>query len=162
MLRYFIKVNKTELFKMVLKALEANLSASVHAAQKTYEDATHEDAKAENKYDTRGLEASYLAGAQAKRAQELKDSLTILTLFKLPPKYKDARIALGRVVLLESEKKKLKIFLLPKGGGIKLQFEGAEIQVATPESPLGSALIGKSIEDTVIVNLTQYEITEVI
>lgn len=34
--------------------------------------ATHEDTKAENKYDTHGLEASYLARAQSERVLDLK------------------------------------------------------------------------------------------
>ncbi len=48
------------------------------AALATYEAATHEESKPENEYDTRGLEASYLAGAQAKRTAEIEELLIIL------------------------------------------------------------------------------------
>src|SRR5690606_41710128 len=50
--------------------LREDANAMLAAAQATREDATHEDNKAENKYDTRGLEASYLAEAQARQAEE--------------------------------------------------------------------------------------------
>ena len=39
------------------------------------EEATDEQSKAENKYDTRGLEASYLARGQSRQARETEAAL---------------------------------------------------------------------------------------
>ena len=40
--------------------------------------ATHEQSKAENKYDTRGLETSYLAHRQARQMMEMEAAITAL------------------------------------------------------------------------------------
>ena len=66
---------KAALLKQLAAKLEAELATIRAAAQATHAAATHPDAKAENKYDTRGLEASYLAGAQQERVAELEATL---------------------------------------------------------------------------------------
>ena len=48
------------------------------------EAATNEESKAENKYDTRGLEASYMAQAQSLRVSELKKDHYNLLRMALP------------------------------------------------------------------------------
>src|SRR4029079_11978947 len=53
------------------------------AAEAAREAATHEESKPENDKDTRALEASYLAGAQAARARELKAVLNALSFLPL-------------------------------------------------------------------------------
>jgi hypothetical protein len=45
------------------------------AARASHAEATHESSKAESKYDTRGLEAAYLAGGQARQVKEILDSI---------------------------------------------------------------------------------------
>ena len=61
------KINKSSLVDHIKKQLTEDFEILKAAALATYEDATHEESKPENEYDTRGLEASYLAGAQGKR-----------------------------------------------------------------------------------------------
>ncbi|MCC2679989.1 MAG: hypothetical protein K0R29_2565, partial [Pseudobdellovibrio sp.] len=51
-------MKKALLFQALTAELTKNLELALTAAQATYDIATHEDNKAENKYDTRGLEAS--------------------------------------------------------------------------------------------------------
>ena len=63
---------KQKILAKLREKLEAEMQVMISAALIAREDATHEESKAEDKYDTRGLEASYLAGAQAKRAAELQ------------------------------------------------------------------------------------------
>jgi transcription elongation GreA/GreB family factor len=36
---------------------------------------------------------------------------------------------------------------MPKGGGLHLQFEEKNIQVLTPQSPIGEMLLGKKLHD---------------
>lgn len=61
-------MDKKVLVDMVVEYLEKLLNALLDSAKEAKDAATNEESKAENKYDTRGLEASYLAGAQAERA----------------------------------------------------------------------------------------------
>jgi transcription elongation GreA/GreB family factor len=154
-------MNKSQIFELFKTELENNLKLAVQAAQNTYQDATHEDSKAENKYDTRGLEASYLAGAQAKRVTELKEALTVITILKLRTFNEDTPIAITALIELQSPEKNMWIFLVPKGGGQNINFENQHIQSVTPESPLGASLVGKNLDDEISLGSKVYLISQV-
>ena len=154
-------MNKILLFKELLREIENNLQLALNAAQNTYDIATHEENKAENKYDTRGLEASYLAGAQAERVRDLRETLTMVSTLAIKHFDSETKIALTALVQISSEEKNLWVLLLPKGGGQSFTFDKKQIQVITPESPLGRNLIGKQVEDEVQVKDKFYEITQV-
>src|SRR6267378_8477669 len=70
-------MNKKQLLKKIVEALRENLEMLHKAARASHAEATHESSKAENKYDTRGLEAAYLAGGQARQVKEIVDSIKI-------------------------------------------------------------------------------------
>lgn len=76
-------MDKKKLVAAICTQLELDLETQKAAALATYEAATGEESKAENEYDTRGLEASYLAGAQAKRVGEIEELLTIYKFVEL-------------------------------------------------------------------------------
>jgi transcription elongation GreA/GreB family factor len=48
------------------------------------------------------------------------------------------------VVELETERTLGTYFIGPRSGGLEVEFEGAEITVITPQSPLGQQLMGKN------------------
>ena len=155
-------MDKTGLFKHFRNKIAEELVAITEAAKNTYDIATHEENKAENKYDTRGLEASYLAGAQAQRVSEMKDVLMIFENFKIrdfSPKDVIANTALVEVSLND---KTSFVLIMPRGGGQTAFFEGQAVQVITPESPLGQILIGKQVGDLVTLTagqkIREYEI----
>jgi hypothetical protein len=50
-------MNKAQLVKQIVNRLSENLGLLEKAARASHAEATHESSKAENKYDTRGLEA---------------------------------------------------------------------------------------------------------
>lgn len=153
-------MDKQKLLDALLKDLKSNLDSLVEAAFVAKEAATSEESKAENKYDTRGLEASYLAGAQAKRAEEFQS--TIYKLQKLNFKMFDKNdvVTLSAIVkvVIDGEAGKY-FFLLPAAGGQKLTCEGETYHVITPESPVGRLFLGKKINDifSVKTNLKEFE-----
>ena len=61
--------------RQIIASLTESLGVLEKAARASHEEATHESSKAESKYDTRGLEAAYLAGGQARQAKEIMDSI---------------------------------------------------------------------------------------
>jgi hypothetical protein len=63
-------MNKRAVLKKIIAKLTGELEVYFRAAEYARAEATHEQNKAENKYDTRGLEASYLARGQSKQAAE--------------------------------------------------------------------------------------------
>jgi len=158
-------VNKKALIQYITRQISDELTAITQAAKNTYDIATHEDNKPENKYDTRGLEASYLAGAQAKRVNDMKDVLAIFE--NLPIKDFSNLSKIERTALVEvSHNDKVSfVLIMPKGGGQSVTFEGQPVQVITGESPLGQALLGRKAGDAVEVQtgalLREYEILSI-
>lgn len=142
-------MDKKALIKNLILQISNELEALKLAAQSTYNEATHEESRAENKYDTRGLEASYLAGAQAKRVDELSEALGILKTVHIREFERNDPIALTALVQIKQNEKRSFLLIMPKAGGQSLQFENQTIQVITPQSPLGALLIGKRVDDEI-------------
>lgn len=159
-------MNKKKLIHQLIEITKANLLAAIEAAQNTYDIATHEENKAENKYDTRGLEASYLAGAQAGRVADIKATLASYENIEVRTFTLDSKIALSALIEICTQEKNSFVLLMPKGGGQIVHFEKKQIQVITPESPLGRQLIGKNIGDVIEIPLgsskKEYEIINLI
>jgi tetratricopeptide (TPR) repeat protein len=63
------EMKKNELIQKIIASLAQSLANLQKGAQASHAEATHESSKAENKYDTRGLEAAYLAGGQARQGE---------------------------------------------------------------------------------------------
>ena len=68
-------MNKRVLIKKIVARLADELEVYFRAARASRAEATHEQSKAENKYDTRGLEASYLARGQSRQAAEIQAAI---------------------------------------------------------------------------------------
>ncbi len=133
---------KRELHAELVSIVAADLAVVERAHRATREAATHEEAKPENDKDTRALEQSYLARGQAKRIEELRAGVAALEGMRLVDPGEGAVAALGALVELSSESgDTMTVFVAPCGGGSKLA--GGTVQVVTPHSPLGRALLGK-------------------
>lgn len=141
------KPTRKALKEELLAALEQTLATLEAAHADAREGATHEQAKPENDKDTRALEQSYLARGQAQRIEALRAGLAALGTMSL------AAGAVGRVgALIEAEEDGAEVcfFLAPEGGGTRL---AGGVQVVTPASPLGRALLGKRAGDEVELKL---------
>jgi transcription elongation GreA/GreB family factor len=140
-------MNKSDLLKQIVSALADNLSVLDKAARASHFEATHESSKAENKYDTRGLEAAYLAGGQARVAKEIIDAINLYQ--EMTPRDFAAgdEIDIGAVVEVKNARDVSTYFIGPKSGGLEVQLDKKEIVVITPQSPLGQNLMGKKAGD---------------
>jgi transcription elongation GreA/GreB family factor len=134
-------VDKAALLAELIAKLGADLEALEHAQRAAQEGATHAEAKPENDKDTRAVEQSYLARGQAVRVEALRTGLVALERMALRALGAEAPAALGALITVEEDGKTRKFFVAPEGGGVELL--GGAVQVVTPKSPLGSALIGK-------------------
>lgn len=128
-----------------------------------HETATHEENIAENKYDTLGLEAAYLATGQARRAEAISHAMTHWRQFRPGPYDASKGIQLGALVcLVDSDEKQQHIFLGPDGGSMKLVNGSQFVQVISCEAPLGRAMLGKCEGDEVslqvALNRQQFEV----
>jgi transcription elongation GreA/GreB family factor len=140
-------MNKRAIIKKIIAKLVGELEIYFRAAQFSRAEATHESSKAESKYDTRGLEASYLARGQSKQAAELEAAIAEFE--KLPIKKfgPDDPINLGALVELENGGENFFYFIGPRAGGTEVLHDKKEILVITPQSPLGEQLFGKKSGD---------------
>lgn len=158
-------IDKLELVKALREHLEKELEVLKAAALATYEAATHEESKPENEYDTRGLEAAYLAGAQAKRAGEIEELLSICKFIEVKKFSDEAVISATALVEVEHLGKISYVFVMPKGGGVNFKFAGHTIQIVTPHSPLGEALVGLRVGDVASIEVSnvarEYEILSI-
>jgi hypothetical protein len=158
-------MNKNLLLREIVARLSDSLEVLEKAAQASHVEATHESSKAESKYDTRGLEAAYLAGGQARQAKEILDSIKLYRSLPLRAFASGDPIDLTAVVKLMLDGSSSMYFIGPKSGGLEVEFKGEEIVVITPQSPLGQNLMGKTAGQRWTAKLggstVKYEVVEV-
>lgn len=144
-------MDKQMIISLVRADLVAQHARALAAVAGAREAATGDDTRAENKYDTRGLEASYLAAGQTELVEELEWALGKLDAASfeiLPP---DGEIAPGALVLVEGELGRTAYLLAPAGGGIEVMTEeGLAVTVLGPDSPLRHQLLGKKTGESLV------------
>ncbi len=141
---------KAALVRELVERLEAALATARAAHTSAVEGATHDDARAENDKDTRGLEQSYVARGQAQRVAELEAAVAETGALALRTFGAGAAIAMSSLVTVDEDDGEQRFFIAPHGGGTVL---AGGVQVVTPSSPLGRALLGKRVDDEVELRL---------
>ena len=141
------QMNKRALIQKIVAKLTSELEVYFRAAQASRAEATHEQSKAESKYDTRGLEASYLARGQSKQAAELEVAIAEFERLDARKFAAGEAISVGALVELEIGGESSFYFLGPRAGGTEVVQEKKEVLVITPRSPLGAQLLEKKQGD---------------
>jgi transcription elongation GreA/GreB family factor len=145
-------VKKSALIESIIARLQAELAMLTQAALATHAEATDEENRAEDKYDTRGLEASYLAHGQSKAAEEA--ALALAQFQALAPKdfLPEEPVSIGALVVLQG-KEASRYFIGPRAGGTEAEHDGRTFMVITPHSPLGRQLMGRRQGETLQLEL---------
>jgi transcription elongation GreA/GreB family factor len=160
-------MNKQTVLHSIIDKLRIDLGVAQRAAQTAYETATHEENIAENKYDTLGLEASYLAAGQARRVEEIRQSLLLYQKLSLTPFDEQRGIQTGDLIALQNDSgAEQHLFLGPDAAGLKIQHDDLTITVITAKAPLGQSLLGKregdELEITVNGSRQSFEVTQIV
>lgn len=146
-------MHKALLLEKLLTALEGVRQGAIDAAMQASDTATHEENVAENKYDTLGLEAAYLAHGQTRRVAECEADVAAFKRLPVTDFDAGAAIATGALITLEDETgREQTLFLGPTAGGLKLRLDDRDIMVITRSAPLGKALLGHTAGDEVTIN----------
>ncbi len=132
---------KENLISLIQDQLEKAEEASESAKNLT----TEGDLKSDGKYDTRGIEAGYLAGAQAKRVEEIKQDKELLESIEFHEN--TDTVSIGSLVELELDGNIKKYFLSSASGGTLLNIEGEAILVISVFSPIGKELVNLPLGD---------------
>lgn len=146
-------VNKQAVLTKIIARLTDELALYHKAARSAHAEATHEQSKPENKYDTRGLEASYLARGQARQVAELEQSLHEFRGLLGKDFIPTAPVEVGALVQLVAGRERNFYFFGPRSGGTEVEHDGHEITVITPQSPLGAQLLGHRAGERLMLDL---------
>lgn len=154
-------MDKAQVIQTVIDALSQARDLAASAADQARETATARENIAENKYDTLGLEAAYLAHGQSNRVQQLSEEIIgFANLLESPP---SKVVTTGSLVALSSGKQTERWLLIgPGAAGLKVKVAQAEVVVVTPGSPAGQNLSGLEEGDNVKLGDTSYELQHVL
>ncbi|MBK7999493.1 MAG: GreA/GreB family elongation factor [Verrucomicrobia bacterium] len=140
-------MNKRALLKKIISQIEEELESYTRAARAAHAEATDPQNKAENKYDTRGLEAAYLAGAQSRQAAETQNAIESFQKLALKEFKAGELIDLSAFVEVETRGERMFFFVGPSKGGLEVDHNNKEVTVITPQAPLGQQLVGRKSGD---------------
>lgn len=137
-------MKKAALLDKIVAHLKGQVSRFAAAAETSRAEATDEENQAEDKYDTRGLEASYLAAGQSRQMAEMADALQQFATLVPTRFHATTPIDVGALVDLASKRETTRYFIGPAAGGTEIRQGPSTILVLTPQSPLGRQLIGRT------------------
>lgn len=133
---------KSALLEKIRADLRARLEVLTRAAVEAHAAATDPGSKAEGKYDTRSLEASYLAAGQARQVEELAEALRVFETLSLPDFDIEDPIDAGALVEADLSGSTVFFLMAPASGGLVVEQEGSEVTLLTPASLLYQKLLG--------------------
>lgn len=137
--------------RLIIEKLVHNVKRDLELATDAQESSSsfkfESDMKQESKYDTRSIEAGYLAQGQAKRVEELKLELKLIEEIPLHSFSPDDEIAVGALLDIELNKRKKLYFLSTTAGGTVLDINGEIVLVISVFSPIGSSVMGLKVGD---------------
>lgn len=136
---------KSDILEMIRVELRSRLERLAKAAMDAHAAATDPGSKAESKYDTRNLEASYLASGQARQVEELAEAVRIFETLVLPDFGMEDAVDAGALVEADLAGATEFFLLVPAAGGLGISHEGMEITLLTPESALYRKLLGMRV-----------------
>ena len=147
--RPLMKSVKFQLLEQIRAELRAQLERLSKAAIEAHAAATDPGSKAEGKYDTRSLEASYLAAGQARQVDELAEAVRIFETLVLPVFGMEDAIDAGALVEVDLAGETAFFLLVPASGGLVIPHEAWEITLLTPASGLYRKLLGMRPGDSI-------------
>lgn len=142
-------MTKADLIEAIRAELRARFERLSHAAREAHAAATDPGSKAESKYDTRSLEASYLAAGQARQVAELAEALRRFEACEARDFDIDDPIGPGALVETDLDGETGWFFLAPAAGGLTVELDGRPVTLLTAESPLFGKLAGLRTGDSV-------------
>ncbi|MCV2402974.1 transcription elongation factor GreAB [Marinomonas sp. C2222] len=144
-------MKKSDVLQIVKSELKNRLDTAKWAANQAHEAATSKESIAENKYDTFGLEASYLAHGQSQRVIECEDDWLQFNKVDFDLVYQQVAVwCLVQLVAIDDESVSERYFLISScAGGLKVELGSALVYLVTPSSLVGQKLMGKSVGDEV-------------
>ncbi|RLL51262.1 transcription elongation factor GreAB [Mariprofundus sp. EBB-1] len=156
--------DKQSFLQCIIEQLASDLLMLEQAVALARDTATHADCLGSSKYETMGLEASYLAQGQGTRLIEVERSLSYFKQITVNA-YTSEVMCSSMLLLADEQGLQQLLWVAAEAGGLKVHCGAIEVTVITPRSPLGRALMRKNAGDEVEVHIAgrtrHYEILDV-
>jgi len=149
-------MDKRFLVEQLSDKLRESATVARKAGQAAADEARDGATAAEKRENARvAQEYAGLARGQAARASRAQAEISTLESFRPGPLPRGARIELGAIVEVEDEGMGRTFFLAPVGAGVELTGPGGDgfLSVVTPLSPVGKAVLGRRVGETVEVTV---------
>ncbi len=149
-------MDKRFLVEQLAAKLRESATVARRAGQAAADVARDGATPAEKREDARvALEFSSLAKGQSERAARVVADLHKLDTFRPAALAPTAPISVGAIVEVEDESLGRTFFLAPVGAGVELTGPGGDgyLSVVTPVSPVGKAVLGRKVGDTIEVTI---------
>ena len=146
-------MDKSALRQAIIDKIQSDFDVLTRAAHMAREEATDEESKPKEEYETHAQEAAYLAESQAKLASELQASIALYKGMPMPDFSKNGQPAdTGALIRLEAgegARRDVWYFLGLRNGGVEVTVDNIPVTLVTPQSPLGRQLAGARAGDIV-------------
>lgn len=150
---------KKEIFDEIIKKLQKTLESTIEQADAVRDAAINAPGRNESRYDSTKEEMSYLSNALFKKAHDMQNIIKELVNFSLPKE--TSTVLLGSLVEINTNNSSQLIFLIPCGGGQKIEIGDTSIFAVSKQAPLYSVLLGKKIGETTSFNGKQIIIKKI-
>ena len=153
------KWHKRTLAQRVLDDLQTQIKAARTASEEARVEANRQSHAMQSRYDTFREEGQALASAHAKRFPEMSKGVKLLEEFVRDCIHLDDTepeiVTVGTVVTIEDEGDGTvqNFFLVPCGGGKLLSTPAGSVRTLNLSSPMGQAILRKSVDDEVVLTL---------
>jgi len=151
-----MNIDKQVILALIIEQLRADMAMIEQAVSIARDTAVHADCLGSSKYETMGLEASYLAQGQGVRLLAVERSLAYFNQLTLTESTGVAGLS-SVIVLNDEQGDQQLLWLAADAGGLKVQYGELIITVITTRSPLGKALIGKLADDGIDISIAGKE-----
>lgn len=147
-------MDKSYIKNFLIDKIKVEIELQKKIVEDTKNFKSHGDLKSEGKYDTRAIEAGYLADGQRKRLEELELDLQMLEDIPLD---ECSSIQIGSVAQLEHLGQSRWYYFAPNCGGMMVQDKEQTFLVISVFSPLGNEAVGLSSGDEFSVETPKEE-----
>jgi len=142
-------MTKSDVIQAIIASLKDEELRFKDIADKARASAIDTEIKQEAKYDTRSIEAGYLAGSLARRYEEIIVARQEMELFKPRSFLQDEAVAAGALLRTRNDAVEKYYLITPNTGGIHVRIENKDIHALSVESRMGQLLMGSLVGDCV-------------
>ena len=160
-------MDKIKVYEAIQLALLKRFENAKYAAEQAHEAAISKESIAENKYDTFGLEASYLAHGQSQRVIECEQDWLLFSKSGIAGEHNTIGLwNVAKLTSIDFPSNQKCFYISPCAGGLTVECDGLTVFLVTTSSPVGKALLGKFVGDEVSLlqngQQTVYEIDSIL